>query len=214
VKFLLDRDTRDNYLFPTEGSYIGIENQFAGLGGSVKLYRFDVDTSFFFTISHKYEHILALSAKFGSSFPFGHHTKNGVRVKNETPYSERFFLGGDSMMRGFEFRDISPRIVGIDQKTGKKVYGDPLGGNSYAYFGAEYTAKIFERLYIAGFAELGCVNAGKFKFFKDYNANIGFGFRIFAMGMPVRLDFGYPVMRSKNTPRRGSQFNFTVGTSF
>lgn len=215
VKFLLDRDTRDNYLFPMDGSYIGIENQFAGLGGNVKLYRFDIDTSFFFTISEKYEHILALSAKCGSIFPFGHHTntKDKKRVKNETPYSERFFLGGDSMMRGFEFRDISPRAVG-DNDKGETVYGDALGGNSYVYFGAEYTAKIFDRLYIAGFAELGCVNAGKFKFFDNYNADIGFGFRIFAMGMPVRLDFGYPVKRSKTTPHRSSQFNFSVGTSF
>lgn len=209
IKFSIERDARNNFIFPTAGSFIGFSAQLAGgpFGGSVKVFKFGVDWSQYFTISSKYEHILALGAKIGIISPFSH---------TATPYSERAFLGGGSLMRGFEERGISPRevkevTINSQQKT---VYGDPLGGNSYSYFCAEYTARVFERVYLAGFVELGCVNKSPSDIFENYNCDVGFGLRIFAMNMPLRLDWGYPVHRSKFTEKKGVQFNFSVGTSF
>ncbi|MDR1906742.1 MAG: outer membrane protein assembly factor BamA [Puniceicoccales bacterium] len=203
IKFSLERDTRDNYIFPRTGLLLGIDTQIAGLGGTRKLFKISAGATKWFTISEKYDHTLSLAAKIGTICPFSGKT---------TPYTERYFLGGDTLMRGFEDREISPKDVKLGT-VAKPVY-ESVGGNSFVYGGAEYTFNIFDDFYGAVFIETGNVGAHQTPFRKGLNVDAGFGLRIFIGGMPLHLDWGYPVHCIKGIKKDGVQFNFSFGASF
>lgn len=207
VKFSIYRDSRDNLLFPRTGSRVEFQTHFYGLGGKTKFTRLEASASRYFWISEKYDHTLAISGSIGSMIPHQHRA---------TPYSERYFLGGQSMMRGFEGRQISPKEEINEIKDGKKNlrYGDPVGGNSFCYGAAEYTFALFEPFFGATFIEAGAVNAKKFDNFKNINVDWGVGLRIFIGKMPLRLDWGFPIHAARGNKKDGVQFNFSFGASF
>ena len=47
------------------------------------------------------------------------------------PFYDRYFLGGPTTMRGFEFRDVGP----------KDLFGEPIGGKTYAFGSIEYSRR-------------------------------------------------------------------------
>jgi outer membrane protein insertion porin family len=204
IKFSIERDTRDNYIFPRMGSLIDIDMQVAGLGGTRKLFKVFASATKWFTISEKYDHTLTLAAKTGIICPFSGKT---------TPYTERYFLGGDTLMRGFEDREISPKDKKLGSPVANPVY-ESIGGNSFIYAGAEYTFNIFDDFYGATFIEAGNVGPHQTPFNKSFNVDAGFGLRIFIGGMPLHLDWGYPIHSAKDIKRNGVQFNFSFGASF
>ncbi|MDR0418370.1 MAG: outer membrane protein assembly factor BamA [Puniceicoccales bacterium] len=195
IKFSIERDTRDNYIFPRLGSLINVNTQLVGLGGDVKLFKTTAGASKWITVSEKYDHILALSMQIGVITPFSGRT---------TPFTERYFLGGDNLMRGFEYREISP----------KDKFHRSLGGNSFIFGCTEYTINIFEDLFGATFLEVGNVGSSQQPFKDGLNVDCGFGLRIFIMNIPLRLDWGYPVYCTKDTQKKGIQFNFSFSASF
>jgi outer membrane protein insertion porin family len=200
VKFSVERDTRDNYIFPRTGLLVGIDTQCAGLGGQIKLFRTTAGVSKWITISEKYDHVLTIAMKMGMICPL---------ANKQTPYSERHFLGGDSLMRGFEFREISPKVNRIHDKN-----NNSLGGNSFVYGCLEYTANIFDDFYLATFGEIGNVGKHQNPFHNGLNVDIGLGLRIFIMNMPLHLDWGYPLRATDGIKKKGVQFNFSFGASF
>ena len=74
-------------------------------------------------------------------FGFGDGFGDGV-----FPVSERFFLGGVTTIRGFEFRDIGPK----DTET-----GDPLGGTSFVQFNLEIGRSLGSVLRVVAFVDVG-----------------------------------------------------------
>ncbi len=116
---------------------------------------------------------------------------------------DRLFLGGSNDLRGFDFRDISP----------KDINGEPLGGRSDATFTVEYTMPIIEKARFAIFYDTGFVNAGSW----DFNTNnlasdVGVGLRLDLPIGPLRIDYGIPLQKA-GTSGKG-KFNFNVGYQF
>lgn len=204
IKFSIERDTRDNYIFPRTGSLLDFDTQVAGLGGTRKLFKIAASATKWFTISEKYDHTLTLAAKIGMICPFS---------GKATPYTERYFLGGDTLMRGFEDREISPKDKKFGSTPAKPIY-ESVGGNSFVYGGAEYTFNIFDDFYGAVFLEAGNVGKHQTPFHKGLNVDAGFGLRIFIGGMPLHLDWGFPIHAQENIKKDGVQFNFSFGASF
>jgi outer membrane protein insertion porin family len=198
VGFSIERDTRNDLFVPTCGSYININNEISGgiLGGSTHFHRLETSVARWFPIHPKNEQVLTLSGHFGSLSAFRH---------RRIPYTERFFLGGSDEMKGFGSRDIGP----FDPE------GYVIGGNTLLHTSAEYSFELFEPVRFAIFAELGYINAKKFDLNpKNYHTDYGFGLRILIMGAPLRLDFGFPAHKAKETKRHKVQFNFSFSTPF
>jgi outer membrane protein insertion porin family len=196
--FSMERDTRDDLYIPTQGSYIDINNEISGgiLGGSTHFHRLEISAARWFLVHHKNEQVLSFSGHLGSLSAF-----RNKRI----PYTERFFLGGSDEMRGFGSRDIGPH----------DAEGYVIGGNSLTYTCAEYSFELFDPIRFAIFGELGYVNAKKFNFNpKAYHSDYGFGLRILVMGAPLRLDFGFPGRKAKETQKHTMQFNFSFSTTF
>ena len=192
------RDSRDSIIFTRRGNRTTLETELAGVGGNVNYLKFEGRTGHFIPTFDAYEQTLSILARFGLAMPYGN--------SDEVPFYDRFYLGGPETLRGFEYRDASPRD--LDDNT------EPVGGNTYGLLSFEYLFRIAEPFGIVGFYDMGFVNKDKFDFdLSDYASNWGVGARIMLMGSPLKLDLGFPI----NDPygdSSGTQFNFSFGTRF
>ncbi|MBT4386125.1 MAG: outer membrane protein assembly factor, partial [Betaproteobacteria bacterium] len=203
VGLTLTRDTRDSILFPTEGSILSLRKEFAGgpFGGEAEYGRLEFQGAQFFKTSETLEQVLSFVARAGTLGRY-----NGD--DNDVPFFEKFFLGGPYNLRGWDYRDAGP------QNNISGEVKEPTGGNSFAYLGAEYTFRIADPLRLALFYDGGYLNKGDFDFDpSQWYDNWGLGARIMVMGMPLRLDLGFPMTDPTDTG--GSpQFHFSGGTRF
>jgi len=200
VSFQLLRDTRDKIINTTAGNRIEVNTAFAGgpLGGSKinNYYSVEVRGSQFFPVFETQTQVLALIGRGGVIQNFG----KAVDV----PYYSKFYLGGPTTLRGYEFRDVAPR----------DSFNEPIGGKSYGFFSAEYSLDIVSPIRAAVFYDAGFVNKNAYDFNpRDYADNFGVGLRLFVAGAPLSLDFGIPIKGPKDA-KKGNQFNFSFGTRF
>ncbi|MDA8807233.1 BamA/TamA family outer membrane protein, partial [Opitutales bacterium] len=202
VGLTLSRDTRDTLLFPTEGSLVSIRKEFAGgiLGGDADYGRFELQGVQFFKTFDAMEQVLSVSGRTGTLGKFDGDDAN-------VPFFEKFFLGGPYNLRGWDYREAGPNVE-----------GEPVGGNSFSYASLEYTFKVADPLRFAFFYDGGFLRSGDFKFAPGSNTegwhdNWGLGIRIMVMGMPLRLDLGFP-LSDPSKSGASTQFHFSGGTRF
>ena len=202
VGLTLSRDTRDSILFPSEGSIFTVRKEFAGgmFGGDADYGKLEFQGARFFKTFDPMDQVFSIMGRSGTLGRF-----NGEDA--DVPFFEKFFLGGPYNLRGWDYRDAGPQDG-----------TEPKGGNSYSYAGLEYTFKIADPLRFALFYDGGYLREGDFKLFpgddqEGWHDNWGLGVRIMVMGMPLRLDLGFPLSDPTNTG--GSpQFHFSGGTRF
>ena len=122
------------------------------------------------------------------------------------PYYSKFYLGGPTDLRGFEYHDVSPR-------TGDAA-AIAIGGKTYGFFSAQYEIDIVSPVRFAVFYDAGFVNAGAYDFSPArYNDDFGVGIHLFVAGSPLALDLGIPLTTDKFN-KKGNQFNFYFGTRY
>jgi outer membrane protein insertion porin family len=200
IGFQVERDTRDKIINTTSGNRVEINSVFAGgpLGGSKinNFYSLEFRGSQFFPVFEAQTQVLSLIARGGVIQNFGDST--------DVPYYKKWYLGGPTTLRGFEFREVSPR----------DNFNEPIGGKTYGFFSAEYSLDIVSPIRFAIFYDGGFVNKTAYDFNPGtYNDNFGIGVRLFVAGAPLSLDFGIPITTDKFN-KKGNQFNFSFGTRF
>src|SRR5215510_6912807 len=183
-------DSRNNQVDPSQGSLQALEVTAAGLGGSNRFYKVIGSSTWFFPLP------ASLSGFVRGRFGIG----DGYGGKN-LPASERFFLGGATTIRGFEFRDIGP-------KDGR---GNPLGGTSFLQFNLEIGRSFARVIRLVTFLDAGNVYTPSSQFdFGDLRRSAGIGVRLITPVGPIRLDYGFKLDR-----RRGESvgaLGFLLGT--
>jgi outer membrane protein insertion porin family len=188
-------DSRDNPLLSRRGQRVTFSPMIAGgfLGGDVQVYAFDLEGSQYFRLP--WDTILLINGEIATVSQWG----SGDQV----PIYERLFLGGSNNLRGFPFREVGPQ----DEN------GEPVGGQSMARATIEWTFPIIEKARGALFYDTGFVNSSAWSFgFNHMASDIGIGLRLDLPIGPLRLDYGYPVMRDGYNG--GGHFNFNVGYQF
>lgn len=111
IKHTWTQDSRNDALIPTIGSAIRIANELAGLGGSVRFFKTELDLQHNIPLTPAADWSLNLLAKTGAHIPFGGH---------KSSIADRFFLGGPGSFRGFGPKGVGPRLG-----------GDSYGGDVY-----------------------------------------------------------------------------------
>jgi outer membrane protein insertion porin family len=198
VGFQLLRDTRDKMISTTTGNRVELNTEIAGgpLGGDFDYYKFEFRGSQFYPVFELQNQVLAVIARAGVIENFGDST--------DVPFYNKFYLGGPYDLRGFEYRDVSPR----------SPEGFILGGKSYALLSLEYSMDIVSPIRVAFFYDGGFVNSDAYDFSPaNYHDNVGIGLRLFVAGTPLSLDYGIPLTGDRNSSK-GGQFNFSFGTRF
>ena len=197
VGLTLTRDTRDRLIMTRKGNRLEYSTQVAGgpFGGDVDYWKNQIWASQFIPTFETLNQGIAVYGRVGTIVPYG---------DSNVPFFDRFFLGGPNTLRGFGFRDVGP----VDDT------GEPIGGNSYGYLSFEYLIQVADPLEFVLFYDWGFVNPDDWDFGTSaYNDDWGFGFRVFILGAPLRIDFGFPITSSP-TNDDGMQFNFSFGTRF
>jgi outer membrane protein insertion porin family len=188
-------DTRDNPLLSRRGQRVTFSPMITGgfLGGDTQIYGFDIEGSQYFRLPK--DTILLINGEISTVSQWG--------AGNQVPIYERLFLGGSNNLRGFPFREVGP----------KDENGEPTGGQTMARTTIEWTFPIIEKARGALFYDMGFVNSDAWSFgFNNMASDIGVGIRLDLPIGPLRLDYGYPVMRDGYNG--GGHFNFNVGYQF
>ena len=186
----ISRDSRDNVFNPSEGSLNSFEVQLAGLGGDNRYYRAIGNTTWYFALPAEMTGFVRGRFGFGDGF--------GDSV---LPASERFFLGGVTTIRGFEFRDIGP----------EDEAGNPLGGTSFVQFNIEIGRSLGSVLRVVAFVDAGNVyDPGHDFHIGSVRRSAGLGIRIVTPIGPIRLDYGFKL--DKKPGESSGRLGFLLGT--
>ncbi len=191
---VLYRSTVDSPLTPSRGSLYLVSAKFAGsfLGGDVDLIKPRFELTRYVPFIKR--HVLGFHVEYQFIKTFGGST---------IPIWERFYLGGERSIRGYDIYSIYPR------KTN-------LGGTKSLVMNAEYIIPVGGPLYIIFFFDAGNAFAENQRLnFGNLFTSKGLEARIFvpALRIPFRLIFSF------NSPKihpddSNFAFRFAIGTTF
>jgi outer membrane protein insertion porin family len=190
--------TIDSPLTPSRGTMYLVSLKFAGsfLGGEVDL----IKPSLKFT--HYQPTFRGQSIGIHAEYEYVRPLRSGGII----PYWERFFLGGERDIRGYEIYTIGPR----------SSTGTLLGGDKAVVINAEYIVNVGGPLYLILFHDMGNAVAYSDKIdFKNLYTSTGVEARIFvpALRVPFRLIFAYN-NRKIYPDDSNFAFRFALGTTF
>ncbi|ACI98614.1 outer membrane protein assembly factor BamA [Rhodospirillum centenum] len=210
IEQLLFYDARNSRLRPTDGYFISLSNEFAGLGGSVRYLRNRLSAANYWNVYSDW--VLSLTGEVGYILELG----KDIRI------NDRFFLGGDTL-RGFEPGGVGPR----DLTNGND---DALGGKRFARTSLEMTVPLGSDemgVLAHAFADAGTLGDSGLKPYVDptdptksdvfrdedaLRASIGVGLSWKSPFGPIRIDLAMPL--AKQDYDRTEQFRFSFGTRF
>jgi outer membrane protein insertion porin family len=189
--------TVDNPYTPRSGSKLTGTLQLTGgvLGGTVSFYRPSLELIKYFP--HTRKTALGVRAEGAFVIPFGSTTI--------LPLYQRYFLGGENQIRGYNIRTVGP----VDSS------GRALGGTKYILFNAEYYVDIVGPLrgvlfYDAGqtYLEGDPISLGQLR----TSTGVELRFIMPVLNVPFRLIYAFNPNRDSFQPK--STFKFSVGTTF
>ncbi len=205
LQFSWNRETRDEYLNATRGSFMsgGFEWAPSYLGSDVQFVKYLGQYFKYFPLSDPVE------------VPFGGPPRSrwvyavGVRAGlgkglggQDLINTERFFAGGSTTLRGFEKDAVGPQ----------DFFG-PTGGDATFITNNEIRFPIYRWLEGVGFLDMGNV----YRSVSDFNPtdlrySSGAGVRIRTPFVLIRFDYGFILDRKPGEPVGG--FHFSIGQAF
>ncbi len=195
-------NTVDNPYSPRAGMRHTLSFQMTGgpLGGTISYYRPSLETVFYLPVGKKMA--LGLRGEAAWIKPFGN-------AEDVLPYYNRYFVGGETEVRGYPIRFIGP----LDSQ------GRAIGGNKLLLLNAEYYFDVYGPLRMLLFVDAGQA------FFEDERMKLGelrtsYGaelrFIMPVLNVPFRLIYAFNPNRTDYEKRYvpSSTFKFAVGTTF
>ncbi|CAO3420554.1 Outer membrane protein assembly factor YaeT [Azospirillum doebereinerae] len=196
----LTYDTRNSKLSPTEGYFIRLTNDIAGLGGSVRFLRNRLAGGYYVPLGGE-SWVLSTTGELGYILGLG----------QKVALADRFFIGGDTL-RGFNTAGIGPRDI---------ITGDALGGTRYARASVEmsFPFGLPEEFGLQGHAFTDVGSLGKVdisdpnvKDNESIRVSVGTGVSWKSPFGPIRLDVALPLRREDYDKKELIRFSF--GTRF
>lgn len=203
---LIWRDT-DSRIDPRKGMTVNSRSGLYGgaLGGDYQFVRSTLDLDWFWSLGDPEKDVrpgfhigvgLGLADAFGES--------------SETPYTERFQLGGSRLLRGFDFRGVGPNVG-----------SQPIGGESMVNATVEYRYPLYsvaqpgtyrerEVFRLLLFADAGILDPDPWTVDLDeLRATLGFGVGM-SYPIPLIFNFGFPIASGKGD--REQVFSFSIAS--
>lgn len=195
---ILYYSTVDSPVFPSSGSKLLFSYRYSGgfLGGDVDLHKFKLEGVQFFPL-WKHKHTLGFHLEYEGLKSFG---------AGWIPPYERFYMGGERSVRGFDIYQIGP----------KDTKGNVYGGTKSILFQAEYQIPITKEFSFIFFYDVGnAYDLGKSIDLKDLYQSMGLETKIYIpmLGVPFRLIFSYNP-RLDVADADHFVFRFGIGPSF
>ncbi len=191
---ILTYDSRNNLYNATKGMLNRITLTYAGLGGDVGFYKAVGEVGWYFPIIWSTSGFLRGKAGYVNE-------AGGI-----LPDYERFYLGGITSVRGYDFRDISAYDAD----------GNKIGGNSFVQFNAEYRMPLLKDQGIFGvvFFDAGNVyGQGQSPDLSDLRTSAGLGVRWLSPMGPIRLEYAF-ILNPEDDGPSGGKWEFGMGAAF
>jgi outer membrane protein insertion porin family len=191
----IQRDTRDRIVDPRMGSLQRLSFEVADLliGSEANYFKIVGATQWFFPLA--WDTVGAVSFQGGIAEAFG--------TTGEIPISRRFFLGGSTTIRGYDFEHVGP--TGPD--------GSPTGGDLFVMANLEWRVPVYRGFGVVLFSDIGNV----FRAINDFRpgqikGSVGLGLRYNTPIGPIRLDYGRKLDPQGNEAT--GRFHFSIGQAF
>jgi outer membrane protein insertion porin family len=198
-------DTRNSTQLPNHGQRSEIDPEISI--GDTDYYKIQVRSSWYFPGLLK-GHVIEVVGRAGIA---------GYMSGGAVPFYDAYYLGGLYSLRGFKYREVSPRAPGYSRYD-PLTPNEPIGGNSYWFSSVEYSIPIVEKeggvgVRVAAFYDVGSVGLYTWSFSGNFDDDVGMGLRINIPHMgPLRLDYAVPITHDQYNGSSG-QFQFSAGYS-
>jgi outer membrane protein insertion porin family len=189
-------NTVDNPYAPRSGMRLTASYLYAGgwLGGTTNFARPDLEGILYLPVSRR--SAIGLRAQGGWLWNY---------QRTQLPYYLRYFMGGETQIRGTNIRTVGP----MDEND------VPLGGSKFVLFNAEYYVDLFPQVRAMLFHDAGQAFAERDPIdLRRLRTSSGAELRVTLpmIGVPFRLIYAWNVYRDTFQPAR--TFKFAVGTTF
>ncbi|NIR48329.1 BamA/TamA family outer membrane protein [candidate division KSB1 bacterium] len=188
--FILNADLRDNPAYPLNGFWGALSFELAHdeLGSDLNFPKVMLDSRFYKRL-------------FGRQV-FAFHVKGGYTTDN-SPFYERFYLGGANSLRGYPDRRLTPVGWGTKLFRSNAEFRFPLSTRNFPFH--KFSGILF-------FDVGGIWQSGQTPKFDDLFSAAGFGFRykLPILGM-TRFDFSFPLNK---VDENDFQFHVSLGHTF
>lgn len=206
------RNTLDSRFEPTRGTSTTASLEVAGsvLGGETDYYRPQFNLTWFHLVSRQpFKSSFGINTEIGLIEPIGVDTADDPAIFPQ----QRFFLGGDSSVRGFRRRSIVVRDEA--GKIRRDEDGFPVGGDRQILFNAEYHIQMGGPFRIVFYADAGAVWAKDQSFDTDFfRYSAGAELRIKVPIFPAPLRFIYAMNLNELPEDQFDSFDFSLSTTF
>jgi outer membrane protein insertion porin family len=190
--------TVDSPIFPSKGAKYLINYRYSGgfLGGDINLHKLKIQFVKFIPL-WKRKHTFGMQVVYQGMKGFG---------ENPVPIYEKYFLGGEQSIRGYDIYRIGPRSES----------GVIVGGTKALFVNFEYQVPITPQLSAVAYYDLGNAYArGDPISLKNFYSSMGLELKVFVpmLNVPFRLIFAYNprLLRPEDSH---FVFRFAVGPSF
>ncbi len=223
LRFAYRYESRDSRFEPTVGTALSTSLEYAGgfLGGDNYFVRPEVGLSWFRPLveSGKVRPLIAFNIEGGFADPFG---------GRELDYFERYFLGGENSVRGFNYRSISVRCEGGEpipirpedpvchrDEIYPDEFGRSRGGDKYAQFNLELHLLLGGPFRVLAFYDAAnvfgddqSIDLGRLR------SSAGIELRVFVPVFGAPLRFIYATNLDELPLDRFESFQFSIGSTF
>ncbi|HMC22200.1 MAG TPA: outer membrane protein assembly factor BamA [Thermoanaerobaculia bacterium] len=207
-------DSRDNPFDTTRGGRFSLGISYSGgaIGGSIHSVRPTLGVTKFFKVSRRSS--FSFNSDLGYMIPLNKDCSNTLDEQQATnknlciPKGQRFFVGGEYSVRGFEYGTLGPN----ETFNGQTVIA---GGYKQAVFNGEYIFRVNDPLRLVLFADSGWaygyhdrIDIGKLRY------STGAELRIFLPVFQFPIRFIYAINPQPKKGDRFQSFQFTIGNTY
>jgi outer membrane protein insertion porin family len=210
-------DSRDNPFDTTRGARVVMGLSFAGgpLGGTIHAFRPTFATTKYFKISRKSS--FSVNVDLGYLMPLDYKSKGCALTYDDyvdqnsklcVPKGQRFFVGGEYSVRGFEYGTLGPMETfgGVQQVA---------GGYKQVFFNTEYVVKINDPLRLVFFGDGGWAYGYRDNLDpRKLRYSTGAELRIFLPVFQFPIRFIYAINPASKPEDKFKTFNFTIGNTY
>ncbi len=208
ISFNVSRSTVDSRVTPSRGSRLVLSVE--RTVGDFNFTKFAAEGNIFFTLHEDFfgrKNILSFRSELGYIFE-----------EDEAPLFERFYAGGHSSFRGFEFRGVGPRGQvdpdGIRNSGDEFTGDDPVGGRFRFLLGTEYSFPIFDE-FVRGVVFIDSGTVDEDLAIDKWRVSVGTGLRLALPVLgdaPFAFDLAFPLLKEDDDETR--IFSFSVALPF
>ncbi|HSB33694.1 MAG TPA: outer membrane protein assembly factor BamA [Nitrospirota bacterium] len=190
-------DLRDDVFNPRRGALYGIilKEALREFFSEADFTKLTMQASWFLPIDSS---VAAFSARAGMAWPF--------RSTPVVPLHERFYVGGNTTVRGYTQDSIGPTAL---DPSGALI---PQGGASMAVFNLELRLNPGEGLGFVLFTDAGNAWSGQEMNIRDLRSSYGAGIRYGTPVGPLRIDYGQKI--SRRSGESPGELHFNIGNTF